>query len=61
MLTERRLPSYFSCNPAVLDETRFEEHMRAGLDYVKFSIESTDDERFKQIRGHVRTSLSRSQ
>ena len=50
-MTERGLESYFSCNPAVLDDTRFVEHMRAGLSVVKFSIESTDDERFKQIRG----------
>lgn len=50
-LTERGIESYFSCNPAVLDETRFVEHMRAGLSWVKFSIESTDDERFKSIRG----------
>lgn len=50
-LTESGLQSYFSCNPSVLAEMNLLEHMRNGLDFVKFSIESTDDSRFQSIRG----------
>jgi MoaA/NifB/PqqE/SkfB family radical SAM enzyme len=47
------LPSYFSCNPANIDVPTFLEMMSAGLDVVKFSIESVSDERHKEIRGNA--------
>jgi len=50
-LTARGFLSYFSCNPANINVEKFKEMMRAGLSYVKFSIESVDDERHKEIRG----------
>lgn len=50
-LTARGLPSYFSCNPANIDVPKFQDMMEAGLSVVKFSIESVDDARHKEIRG----------
>jgi len=55
LLTERGLRSYFSCNPANVDQARINDCLRAGLGVVKFSIESTDDERFRSIRGNKAT------
>lgn len=52
-LTERGLESYFSCNPANIVLERTVEMMERGLDYIKYSFESTDDEEFKQIRGNA--------
>jgi MoaA/NifB/PqqE/SkfB family radical SAM enzyme len=52
-LSAKRLPSYFSCNPANIDVRRFHQIMAAGLDYVKFSIESVSDKRHKEIRGEA--------
>ncbi len=43
--------SYFSCNPANIDIKQTEEMFVSGLDYIKYSIESTDDEKHKLIRG----------
>ena len=51
LLTERGFESYFSCNPANIDRDAMERMMENGLTYIKYSIESTDDERFKSIRG----------
>ncbi len=53
ILTERGIPSYFSCNPANIDVERMIEMFENGLSYVKFSIESVDDIRHKEIRGEA--------
>lgn len=52
-LTKNGLQSYFSCNPAIIDIEKTVEMMESGLDYLKYSYESTDDEEFKQIRGNA--------
>lgn len=50
-LSEGGFESYFSCNPANIDRSAMERMMENGLTYIKYSIESTDDERFRSIRG----------
>ena len=45
LLSERSIPSYFSCNPANIDMEKSIEIFRSGLAFVKYSIESTDDMR----------------
>lgn len=52
-LTESGFPTYFSCNPANIDLVSTYEMMDAGLSYIKYSIESVDDEEFKNIRGRA--------
>lgn len=51
LLTDAGLESYFSCNPANIDVDRTVEMFENGLGYVKYSIETVDDRRHKQIRG----------
>lgn len=51
LLTEKDIPSYFSCNPANINMDKTLEMFECGLDYIKYSIESIDDIRHKQIRG----------
>ncbi|MBU1863865.1 MAG: radical SAM protein [Candidatus Omnitrophica bacterium] len=51
MLHERNIPSYFSCNPANIHIERTQELFENGLDYIKYSIETVDDLRHKEIRG----------
>lgn len=51
MMTERGIPSYFSCNPANIDVERSIEMFENGLGYIKYSIESTDDLLHKKVRG----------
>lgn len=51
LLTERDVPSYFSCNPANIDIEKTIEIFKNGLNYIKYSIESTSDQRHKEIRG----------
>jgi radical SAM protein with 4Fe4S-binding SPASM domain len=53
LLTERNIPSYFSCNPANINIDKVLEIFENGLDYIKFSIESTDDNRHKNVRGNA--------
>jgi len=52
-LTKHELESYFSCNPANIDIPRTVEMMSSGLTYLKYSFESTDDMKFKDIRGNA--------
>ena len=52
-LSNHGLHSYFSCNPANIDIERTLEMMGNGLDYLKYSFESTDDKEFKDIRGNA--------
>lgn len=51
MMTKRDLPSYFSCNPANIDMERTRRTFENGLGYVKYSMESADDVRHKEVRG----------
>lgn len=51
LLTEKNIPSYFSCNPANIFVERTKQMFENGLDYIKYSIESTEDSRHKKIRG----------
>jgi len=52
-LTKHGFESYFSCNPANIDVEKTVEMMEAGLTYLKYSFESTDDNKFKDIRGNA--------
>ncbi len=51
ILADAGFPTYFSCNPANIDLYKTYKMMDAGLSYIKYSIESVDDEEFKKIRG----------
>ncbi len=53
LLTENNFESYFSCNPANINIKRTIEMMSHGLTYLKYSFESTDDQKFKDIRGNA--------
>jgi radical SAM protein with 4Fe4S-binding SPASM domain len=53
LLHERGFYSYFSCNPANINLDLTYKMMDAGLNYVKYSIESVDDEQHKKIRGEA--------
>ena len=52
-MTERGLESYFSCNPANINMERTLETFDNGLGYIKYSIESVDDLRHKEVRGQA--------
>lgn len=51
LLTERGIPSYFSCNPANINVDKTLELFANGLSYIKYSIDSVDDERIRTVRG----------
>lgn len=51
LLTKKNIPSYFSCNPANIDIEKSARMLENGLGYIKYSIESVDDARHKEIRG----------
>ena len=51
LLTEKNIPSYFSCNPANINIEKTIKLFESGLDYIKYSIEGTSDQRHKKIRG----------
>jgi radical SAM protein with 4Fe4S-binding SPASM domain len=50
-MTRQGLHSYFSCNPANINMERTIRTFENGLDYIKYSIESVDDLRHKEVRG----------
>jgi len=52
-LNDRGFESYFSCNPANINIEKTVEMMDAGLTFLKYSFESTDDLKFKDIRGNA--------
>jgi radical SAM protein with 4Fe4S-binding SPASM domain len=52
-MTDKGLESYFSCNPANINMERTIETFENGLGYVKYSIESVDDLRHKEVRGQA--------
>ncbi len=51
LLTSRGLQTYFSCNPANINIEKTLQMFENGLSYIKYSIESVDDEEHKAIRG----------
>jgi radical SAM protein with 4Fe4S-binding SPASM domain len=51
LMTKQGLYSYFSCNPANINMERTIRTFENGLDYIKYSIESVDDLRHKEVRG----------
>ena len=51
LLTQKNIPSYFSCNPANINIERTVRTFENGLDYIKYSIEATTDTRHKEVRG----------
>ena len=53
LLKEKGFSSYFSCNPANIDINKTIEMFEEGLDYIKYSIESVDDDIHKEIRGNA--------
>lgn len=53
ILKERGFYSYFSCNPANINMERTREMLDNGLDYIKYSIESVDDQVHKAVRGQA--------
>lgn len=53
LLKGKGIPSYFSCNPSNIDLDKTIEMFNNGLDYIKYSIESVDDESHKNIRGEA--------
>lgn len=53
ILHEKGFYSYFSCNPSNINLERTKEMLDNGLDYIKYSIESVNDEEHKKIRGEA--------
>ena len=53
LLKEKQIPSYFSCNPANINIDKTIAMFEAGLDYIKYSMESVDDIKHKMIRGNA--------
>jgi len=51
LLSQKGFYSYFSCNPANINIDKTIQMFENGLDYIKYSIESVDDEKHKLIRG----------
>ncbi len=52
-LNKKGFYSYFSCNPSNIDLQRTFLMLESGLDYIKYSIESVDDDIHKKIRGNA--------
>ena len=52
-MSKHGLESYFSCNPANINMERTIETFKNGLGYIKYSMESVDDLRHKQVRGQA--------
>jgi MoaA/NifB/PqqE/SkfB family radical SAM enzyme len=51
LMNEQGFYSYFSCNPANIDIQSTIKMFENGLSYIKYSIESVDDEKHREIRG----------
>jgi radical SAM protein with 4Fe4S-binding SPASM domain len=51
LLSEKGIPSYFSCNPANINIEKTVKMFASGLNYIKYSIEASDDTRHKEVRG----------
>ncbi|TAN45980.1 MAG: radical SAM protein [Nitrospirae bacterium] len=53
LLNSKGFASYFSCNPSNINIEKTVKMFENGLDYIKYSIESVDDNVHKQIRGEA--------
>ena len=53
VLSDRWIPSYFSCNPSNISVDTNIEMFERGLDYIKYSLESVDDDIHKSVRGNA--------
>lgn len=53
ILHDKGFYSYFSCNPSNINLESTYKMLDAGVDYIKYSIESIDDTVFKQVRGEL--------
>lgn len=53
LLSAKNIPSYFSCNPANINIDMTIKMFKNGLDFIKYSIESVNDENHKKIRGEA--------
>ncbi len=51
ILTDKSIPSYFSCNPSNININKIDKLFKAGLKYIKFSIDSISDDKMKEVRG----------
>ncbi len=51
LLSQRSIPSYFSCNPCNVQLDCIAELFDAGLGYIKFAMDSLDDAEARKIRG----------
>lgn len=51
ILSEKKMFSYFSCNPSNISIEKMTRMFENGLDYIKYSIETVDDALHKKIRG----------
>lgn len=50
-MTQRNIPSYFSCNPCNIKLDFIKMLFESGAGYIKFAIDSLDDEKARAIRG----------
>lgn len=53
LLNKKKIPSYFSCNPANINIEKSLAIFESGLDYIKYSIDSVNDLQHKAIRGQA--------
>ena len=51
LLTQNEFDTYFSCNPANINLEATYRMMESGLGYIKYSIESVNDDAYREIRG----------
>ncbi len=51
LMTQRQIPSYFSCNPNNIRLDFIKELFQAKIGYIKFAMDSLDDARAREIRG----------
>lgn len=51
LMTQSRIPSYFSCIPNNIRLDLIKELFQAKLGYIKFAVDSLDDARAREIRG----------
>lgn len=50
-MSKKNIPSYFSCNPCNIRLDFIKRLFESGTGYIKFAIDSLDDEKARAIRG----------
>ncbi len=50
-LTKHGIQTYFSCNPANVNIEKIRSLFEAGLNCIKFSVDSINEDKMKEIRG----------